>query len=175
VFFQVPQAAFIGGGHDNVVENNIFVQCNPALHVDARATNWAAPGMPGMISQLAEVPYREEPWRTRFPQLLSYKDGNPAVPRGNIVARNICWGGRWDDLEGGAKPGVKFIDNMVGQDPRFVDEKNLNFQLRPDSPAWKLGFQRIPTEKIGLYQDENRATWPVRTTVRPAGMEHSVP
>ena len=33
-----------------------------------------------------------------------------------------------------------------------MDAAQLNFQLRDDSPACKLGFQRIPIEKIGLYQ-----------------------
>ena len=37
-----------------------------------------------------------------------------------------------------------------------VDRARLNFQLREDSPAYKMGFQRIPIEKIGLYSDEYR-------------------
>ena len=52
-------------------------------------------------------------------------------------------------------------------DPRFVDATAQNFQLRHDSPAWKIGFQRIPIEKIGLYPSEDRASWPVRDAVCP--------
>ena len=37
VFFDVTRAAFIGGGRDCSIENNIFVDCNPAIHIDARA------------------------------------------------------------------------------------------------------------------------------------------
>ena len=66
-----------------------------------------------------------------------------------------------------AKPGVALKDNLVGQDPRFVDAAHENFQLRDDSPAWKLGFRRIPIEKIGLYPSDDRASWPVRHEVRP--------
>jgi hypothetical protein len=167
VFYQVPRAAFIGGGHDNVVENNIFVDCRPAVHVDARMMGWAAASVPIMKQRLEDVPYKEEPWRSRYPQLLTYLDGNYAEPRGNVVARNICWGGKWDEIEAKAKPGVRFIDNLTDQDPRFVDAEHLNFQLREDSPAWKLGFQRIPLEKIGLYASDDRASWPVRHEVRP--------
>ena len=47
-------------------------------------------------------------------------------------------------------------DNLVDTDPLFVDAANGNFQLRDDSPAYKLGFQKIPAEKIGLYKDEYR-------------------
>jgi hypothetical protein len=163
----VPRAAFIGGGHDNVVENNVFVDCKPALHVDARMMGWASDSVPIMKQRLEEVPYRDEPWRSRYPQLLTYLEGNYAQPRGNLVARNICWGGTWDEVETKAKPGVTFTDNLAGQDPRFVDAAHQNFQLREDSPAWKLGFQRIPIEKIGLYASGDRASWPVRHEVRP--------
>ena len=166
IFYKVPRAAFIGGGHDNVVENNIFVDCKPAIHVDARALGWAAPGAPQLLKRLDEMPYRDEPWRTRFPQLLTYRDGQYAAPGGNLIVRNICWGGRWDEVEKKATPGVAFTDNLVNQDPRFVAPEQANFQLRDDSPAWKLGFQRIPVEKIGLYQDALRPRLPA-TTKRP--------
>jgi len=167
VFYKVPRAAFIGGGHDNVVENNVFVDCNPALHVDARMMGWAAASVPTMKERLEAVPYREEPWRTRYPRLLTYLEGNYAEPRGNLVARNICWGGSWDEIEESAKPGVELVDNLVGEDPRFVDAEKGDFRLRDDSPAWKLGFEPIPTEEIGLYKSPLRASWPVVTTVRP--------
>ncbi|OGV80326.1 MAG: hypothetical protein A3K19_04300 [Lentisphaerae bacterium RIFOXYB12_FULL_65_16] len=166
IFYQVPRAAFIGGGHDNVVENNVFVDCKPALHVDARMMGWAAASVPTMKQRLEEVPYKEEPWCSRYPQLLTYLEGNYAEPRGNIVTRNICVGGKWDEIEGKAKPGVALTDNLVDEDPKFVDAEHLNFQLRDDSPAWKLGFQRIPIEKIGLYPDDLRVSWPVVCEVR---------
>jgi len=167
IFCQVPRAAFIGGGHDNVVENNVFVDCKPALHVDARMLGWASASVPIMKQRLEAVPYRDEPWRSRYPQLLTYLEGDYAEPRGNLVARNICWGGTWDSIEARARPGVTFTDNLTDRDPHFVDAANLNFQLRDDSPAWKLGFQRIPIEKIGPYPSDDRASWPVRHEVRP--------
>jgi hypothetical protein len=171
VFCRVPRAAFIGGGHDNIVDNNIFVDCTPALHVDARMMGWAAGSVPIMKQRLEEVPYQEEPWRSRYPQLLTYLEGNYAEPRGNLVTRNICFGGTWDEIEASAAPGVKLENNLVGEDPRFVDAAHGDFRLLPDSPAWKLGFERIPVEQIGLYESDLRVTWPVETVVRyPDGM-----
>jgi len=168
VFYQVPRAAFIGGGRDSTIEGNIFVDCKPAVHIDARALGWAHAGVTTLEKRLREMPYQQEPWRGRFPQLLKYLDDEPAVPKGNLVARNVCWGGRWDEIEKKARPHVRFQDNLLDTDPKFVDAKAENFQLRDDSPAWKLGFQRIPIEKIGLYASADRASWPVRHTVRPA-------
>jgi parallel beta-helix repeat protein len=46
-------------------------------------------------------------------------------------------------------------------DPLFVDVAKDNYALRPNSPAFKLGFQPIPIEKIGPYRDKLRASWPI--------------
>jgi hypothetical protein len=65
-----------------------------------------------------------------------------------------------------AREHTAFEDNLWDEDPHFVDAPNLNFQLRDDSPAYRLGFKRIPIEEIGLHQDADRASWPVHHEVR---------
>jgi hypothetical protein len=62
---------------------------------------------------------------------------------------------------------VTIENNLVDVDPKLVNQAAGDFQLRNDSPAWKMGFKRIPFEKIGLYEDENRASWPVEHAVTP--------
>ncbi len=37
-------------------------------------------------------------------------------------------------------------------DPKFVDWRNDDFRLQADSPAFKLGFEAIPVEKIGVRE-----------------------
>lgn len=46
-------------------------------------------------------------------------------------------------------------------DPLFVDPSHDNYRLQPQSPALQLGFEPIPFEKIGPYQDDLRASWPI--------------
>ena len=46
-------------------------------------------------------------------------------------------------------------------DPLFVDPKKDDYRLRPQSPAFKLGFKPLPIEKMGLVKDAERASWPV--------------
>jgi len=46
-------------------------------------------------------------------------------------------------------------------DPLFVAPEKDDYRLKPASPAWKLGFQPIPVERIGCYRDPLRATWPL--------------
>ena len=181
IFHEVPRAAFIGGGRDNRIANNIFVDCKPAIHVDARALGWAAPGVELLKKRLAEMPYLEEPWRSSFPLLQKYLEDEPAVPKGNVVEHNVCWGGRWDEIEKKAQPHVAVRDNLLDTDPRFAGPVRLkaspdeaaavyraaDFALRSDSPALAMGFKPIEVELIGLYASPDRATWPVPHTVRP--------
>ena len=40
--------------------------------------------------------------------------------------------------------------NSVVADPLFVDWQKDDWRLKPESPAWKLGWQEIPVGKIGV-------------------------
>ena len=166
IFHEVHRAILIGGGRDNLVENNLFIDCPIGVHVDARMMNWASGSMDIMKTRLEEVPYREEPWRSRFPELLTYLDGNYAEPRGNVIERNVSVGGKFDGIRSEARPFVEMGINLVDEDPRFVDVAKGDFRLRKDSPAWTMGFQPIPVERIGLYESPDRASWPVVHAVR---------
>jgi hypothetical protein len=116
---------------------------------------------------LSGTDYQKPPYSERYPGLVNILEDDPWAPKGNVIARNICSGGRWDEIESKARPLITFKNNLLDEDPRFTDAPRQNFQLRPDSPAFKLGFERIPIEKIGLYRDQNRAGWPVESPVRP--------
>jgi len=65
-------------------------------------------------------------------------------------------------------PGVKFEANLIDVDPRFAGRPPADFNLAKDSPAWKLGFRPIPWDKIGVYQSDDRASWPVEDEGRGA-------
>jgi len=168
VFYKVTRAAFIGGGRDCTIENNIFVECPRSIHIDSRAMGWAKGSVPTtMKTRLDAMPYKGDLWRSRYPRLVNTWEDEPAAPKGNLVARNVSVGERWNDIDGIAKRYVTLEDNLFDEDPHFADRENLNFQLRDDSPAYKMGFKRIPIDKIGVYDSPLRASWPVEHTVRP--------
>jgi len=49
------------------------------------------------------------------------------------------------------------------EDPGFAGAAKGDFRLRPDAPLFtRIGFRPIPVEEIGLYEDEHRASWPVK-------------
>jgi hypothetical protein len=57
-------------------------------------------------------------------------------------------------------------------DPKFLAPEADDYRLAPDSPAWALGFQSIPVEKIGPYSSDDRASWPI---VEAAGAREHPP
>jgi hypothetical protein len=174
IFYKVQRAAFLGGGRDHQVVNNIFVECNYAVELDGRGLD-KSPVWHGMVDgtmreRLAEVPL--ELYRERYPALKSLDPyygapGAPPIigdafkgvpPEDNLVARNVCVG-KWLNVYWHATPQMmKMESNLTNADPRFVrapgdGSKAADFALRPDSPAWKLGFKRIPVENIGPQSD----------------------
>ena len=181
VFYRVTRAAFIGGGRDCVVKNNLFVDCRPSLHIDARA--WLAHGSTdGWVAEirrtgkLGGIAFKRPPYSQRYPALVSVADDEPAAPKGNKVFHNISFGGKWDEIERAARSYQIVSDNLVDTNPGFVSPERIgvgkeprpvDFSLSASSPAWSVGFQKIPLAQIGLYQDANRASWPVRDTARP--------
>ncbi len=130
LFSNVTRAAFIGGGRDNVIADNLFIDCKPSVHVDARALGWAAKSVPTTMTQrLNAMPYKQPPWSTRYPQLVNILDDEPAAPKGNVIARNTCVRGKWDNIEKKALPLVKLEDNHL--------------DVMPGSPEYKQARKRL--------------------------------
>ena len=170
LFHRVTRAVFIGGGCDNLVENNIFVDCTPSVHIDARGLGWqkkATDDPKGTLrSRLAAMPYANDLWSKRYPNLVGILTDDPGTPKRNRIVRNISTGGKWDDLDAKTRKFQTVAENLVDQDPHFIDRAGGDFRLRPDSPAQAHRFRPVPVARMGLYRDPRRASWPVRHTPR---------
>jgi hypothetical protein len=170
IFYRTTRAAFIGGGRDNTVENNIFIECNPSVWVDGRGLDpspvWRNMIYQTMKERLEAMNYHQPPYRERYPKLAEldkyYAQTTGVPPEGNTVVRNVSVGGKWLETLWHAEPAMVDVrDNLVDEDPHFVAPGRRDFRLKPDSPAYALGFQPIPVEKIGLYRDEYRRFLPI--------------
>ncbi|MCX7425410.1 MAG: right-handed parallel beta-helix repeat-containing protein [Planctomycetia bacterium] len=179
VFYKTHETVWIGGGRDNAVENNIFIECEVPVGLDNRGLRWTFLNPDGditatdMYKKLAAFDYKNPPWSTRYPKLARILDEQPRAPLGNTLRRNVSVRSNWRDPEKVCREtspkqiDEKYMvieDNYVTQeDPGFVDAANMNFQLRDDSIVYKQipGFQKIPFADIGPYPDEYRATWPI--------------
>ncbi len=159
VFARVQRAVFIGGGCDNTVDNNIFIDCKPAVWVDARGLDqrevWRNMVNRTMKERLEAMHHLQPPYSTQYPALASldaYFAANAGVPpENNVIARNICSGGHWveSSWHKEAASYFTFIDNFTDGDPLFVDARANDYRLQPDSPAYATGFKPIPFENIG--------------------------
>jgi len=156
IFYRVTRAAFIGGGRDNLVENNIFIDCRPAVHIDARALGWASYHVPTTMTQrLKAMPYQSELWRKAYPTLINILEDEPAAPKGNIIRKNFCFGGTWDNIETRARPYLVIENNVIlpldAVTRFFVNPGAEDWRLKPDAPVRSSlpGFEAIPFEKIG--------------------------
>jgi hypothetical protein len=164
VCYKVKRAMMSGGGRDNIIENNVFVDCPIAIHVDARATGWAAKhaklegGDWGMKKKLEDMKWNQPPYSTKYPKLATMLDEEPYMPKGTAVVRNVAFNCKqWLHLQDKLNDQkITIADNFTTGDPLFVDAEKQNFQFKEDSPVWKLGFKKIPLEKIGLQKDEYR-------------------
>ncbi|MBI4606512.1 MAG: right-handed parallel beta-helix repeat-containing protein, partial [Planctomycetes bacterium] len=166
VFWRVQRAAFIGGGRDNAVENNVFVDCDPAVWVDGRGLDpspvWRDMVAVTMKERLERVKAFEPPYAERYPELKSliphYEKGAGVPPEGNRIARNVCSSGPWLKVFWHAKEDMlELRDNLVEQDPGFADAAAGDFRLRDGSPAFAIGFKPIPADRIGRLDPDHGA------------------
>jgi GH18 family chitinase len=178
IFYKVHWAMFIGGGRDHRVENNLFVDCDPAVRVDGRGLDkspvWHEMVNETMRKSLAEMPpalYRE-----RYPEIKSLDryygaPAGPAItgtdfkgvpPEDNSVVRNVCVG-KWLDTGWNAGVGMLHVENNLTDAASSLVAmpsdafSAADFTLKKDSPAWTLGFKEIPVAEIGLQKSEQRS------------------
>ncbi len=155
VFYHVSRALLLGGGRHITVENNLFVDCDPAIHVDARGLKWAADTVPTTMTQrLLAMPYQKPPWTTRYPELVNTIDDQPAAPKGTRIERNVFCQSHPIESYKPAEQYVIIEKNLEIADPGFVDRAKDDFRLRSDSPVYQKlpDFQPIPFEKIGIQE-----------------------
>ena len=163
---------------NNLVANNLFVQCRPAIACWGGATRFPAFSLDHshyktMWPRLVSLALGRPPWSERYPELMALRDTikNAAVVpeklRGRIE-RNVFWDtGECIGFHRTPKEHCWVIqENLRDRDPLFVDAASDDYRLRDESPVFATRFDPLPIDKIGVYQHELRASWPVEHEVR---------
>ena len=167
IVYKCGRGIMLGGGRDNSIDNNLLVDCNPAIYADARGLGWMKNFFDGtetiLFDRLKLIRFDQPPYSRRYPELSRILTDDPAIPKGNRIIHNVRAGGQWLDLPDNCNEDI-FLkkDNFSEGDPQLVAPDKLDFRPAQDSPVWKIGFRPIPSDKIGLQKDEYRQTVPDR-------------
>ncbi len=161
VFGGVGRGVLLGGGRDNTIRGNVFINLPVGIHVDARGPRGITLDKPGSWNLLAKcerVDYLSPLWRERYPRLATVMDNNPLMPVGNVLCDNIliscekpyriskgieeAWLGRKNNHE------------WTLDDFPFLpgEDSNEKLDLEELKAIWEKvpGFEAIPIDKIGL-------------------------
>jgi len=153
-------------GKDNTVRNNIFAMS--LLNQVVRGRN-------------------EEHRAFTFENNIVYYDHGNAMASGNLgkfddFVKNLYWNTSKKPV---ILPGDLTFSEWQAQgrdtdsiiaDPLFVDPAHDNYALRPNSPAFKLGFKPIDMSQVGLVGDRNWVSLPKRDKLKPVVLKlHNTP
>ena len=181
IFSRIPDGVFINGGQDNVVYDNIFLNCRRSLlrcslgGCSAGMKHCWGPGRKSMLFKTLYGKldlYKTDLWRQRYPKMLlpiDFPDGE--LPRAHdalwcVVTNNLAYAS--GPIEYMYKketgPYTTFSDNTnfkMGEDPGFVNYSGFDWNLGIDSPILeRIGSTRF--SEMGLYESPERFSPPVR-------------
>ena len=154
----------VHGGKNNVFENNILVECKQygivySDSVSERPASWQMSGFNTGNRFRNNIIYcTSDPEKAFLYTIYYYTDRLIAESDYNLFFNAE---GRYMVLDESGKLGAKELplddwqklgydtNSLIG-DPLFVDPKRGDYRLRPESPAFQLGFQPIPIDRIGI-------------------------
>ena len=151
IFYKVKNPIFIGGGRDNIIENNIIVNCKNSINFDARGLIWSNLGP--LYTNLKKVPYENIIWSNKYPELKNIlKNGTPGTPNNNVIKNNVLYQTKTTSINeyvvkyGTVKSNISFKVN-----PGFINLGKTNFGLNKSSIIFKQlkGFKNIDFNNIG--------------------------
>ena len=175
IFLRCATGIEIGGGRDNEVSNNIFIENSLGISVDARGIGWAKYFFEGKDSTLFRgmeaMNYSQPPYSVKYPILLNLYNDEPALPKGNKIINNISYKEPWLRLLYGIDLDIVDVQHNLISDPKgeydnkkdYIEKGNpgiLDYNqganIKLDPRVFARGFQQIPFEKIGLKKDKYR-------------------
>jgi hypothetical protein len=154
-----------GGGRNNGITNNMFVDCVEAcIQSDQRLiAAWDAGAEPAFETKLAAMPYTTSPWSNQYPYMLTILTDNKFLAMHDVISTSLKYGTNlWLTWYDNAQTNVTELNSFTNNsDAVFVNYAADNFTLQSSSPALAGGFAQIPFSLIGPIVT---ATIPTNTT-----------
>jgi len=144
-------------GRENIVRNNIFAFSREAQIIRSREEEHNSFTFERNIVYCSNDQILSGNWR----------NGNYRIDK------NLYWSTTDDILD---FDGLEFDEwqakgrdvNSIIADPKFVNAKQYDFQLKSDSPAFKIAFKPIDIGEVGLYGEREWVDVPKRIKHRKA-------
>lgn len=150
----------INQGSDNLIENNIFVDCKTCVSGGANSAEARMRFLNGAQGKgyLDEVHATSPPYTMRYPDLTHLGE-----ERTNVIQRNVAVG--CASFTSGNR--AELMDNLATtNNPGFKDPAKNDFTVVKGTLLWnRLSFDPIPFHEIGLYRDGYRPV-PGKAAVR---------
>ena len=95
-------AVMVGGGRENVVRDNVIVDCDKGIHLDSRGVTWMKhwcntnDASWNLVGKADAMGYQKEPWCSRYPRLAKILSDEPRLPKYNVFSGNAMSGCRRD-------------------------------------------------------------------------------
>ena len=156
IFYKAGRNILIGGGRDNTVENNIFIEGYPGVHIDARGIGWASYYFKGgketiLFQRYKLVDAGNPPYSEKYPQLKTILNDRPEMPLHNCIETNVFCGGRWRDMKNNlTEKEVCFKNNVVKDSCSFYKISGNKIIIDTKAGIFPEGFKPIPVEEIGI-------------------------
>lgn len=152
----------MNSGRDNIIDNNLFVDCAQGISGGWYENNTVWRGLRTGRAPAGVV--TNALYQARYPAMRRMLD-NDAV---NHVWRNVFF--HCGRPTTGNRAHLDLLENgdFPETDPGFVNAAAGDFRLPRQARLFHtVGFRPIPVTEIGLYEHPSRASWPVETTPVP--------
>ena len=137
MFYKVNRAAFLGGGRDFIVRENVFIDCTPSIEIDGRGTNenpvWVDMVNVFMRKQFYNIADGvsgiDEPYISAYPELKvihefyeNAPNGIAKIPPSALMEKNIICSARKIEYTWSVAGG-EFVerDNVIIEKPQLEE------------------------------------------------------
>jgi len=157
----------VHSGKNNIIENNIIVECRIGVYYQNRAfyrpACWQMKGFNTGNRCCGNIFYITKEADKAF--LFYFHDYTEKLLGGSENNLFFNATGKYEVYDYNSPDKLRSTKNIVSfekwqkqgydthscfEDPQFVDPEHDDYRLKPESPAFKLGFQAIGLDRIGI-------------------------
>lgn len=167
IIHRALSGTMIGGGHDNVVKSNIYLNCvHQAVSLDSRGKhrNYTIQNK-NYTYRFTEYEIKKGNWKKRFPEMASWlEQEHLELPHNDVIEDNYFINCPKGLFLGGDKNDFRYSPQLSGGSSfdSGKDYISLLIDKRDENVLKELGINppSIQLHKIGLYKDQYRTDLP---------------